>query len=72
MILKNKSLLMSINYENIYRSKLSMISPIIHNSIFLKIDGQYLCKIIYDHCILCLQITHHHYKTQIWSQISNV
>jgi hypothetical protein len=25
-------LLMSINYESIYRSKLSMITPIIHNS----------------------------------------
>jgi hypothetical protein len=33
------------------------------NSKFLKINGQYLCKIVYDHCILCLQETHHHYKT---------
>jgi len=39
---------MSINYESIYQSKLSMISLIIHNSI---IDGQYLCEIVYDHCI---------------------
>jgi hypothetical protein len=44
--------LMSINYESIYWSKLSMISPIIHNSKKLKIDGQYLCKIVYDHYIL--------------------
>jgi len=42
------SLSMSINYESIYQSKLSMISLIIHNSI---IDGQYLCEIVYDHCI---------------------
>ncbi len=45
------SLLMSINYESIYQSKLSMISPIIHNSKNLKIDGHYLCKTIFDHYI---------------------
>ncbi len=30
---------MFINYESIYWSKLSMISPITHNSKFKKIDG---------------------------------
>jgi hypothetical protein len=35
----SSSLLISINYDSIYWSKLSMISPIIHNSKILKIDG---------------------------------
>jgi hypothetical protein len=52
---------MFINYENIYQSKLSMISSIIHNS-KLKIDGQYLCRNIHDHYILCLQETHRRYR----------
>jgi hypothetical protein len=30
-----------------------MISPIIHNYKIYNIDVQYLCKTIYDHCILC-------------------
>jgi hypothetical protein len=42
---------MSINYESIYRSKLSIITLIIHNSKIKEIDGQYLCEIVYDHCI---------------------
>jgi hypothetical protein len=54
--------LMFINYESIYRNKLAMISPIIHNLKKIKIDGEYLCKIVNDHCILCLQETHHHYR----------
>jgi hypothetical protein len=39
-----------------------MINLIIHNSKIQEIDGQYLCKIVYDHCILCLQKTHHYYR----------
>jgi hypothetical protein len=49
-------------YENIYWKKLSMVNLIMHNSKKLKIDGQYLCKIVNDCCILCLQEIHHHYK----------
>jgi hypothetical protein len=45
---------MSINYESIYWRKLTMISPIIPDSNIQEIDGQYLCKIVYDHCILYL------------------
>jgi len=52
-------------YENIYQSTLSMVSPTIHNFKIYEIDGQYLCKTINDHYILCLQETHHHHKKYI-------